>query len=41
MAGMSAAVVAAFLVIVAMALLGEYTKARGQLLLSFLVLVPF
>lgn len=41
LAGMSAAVVAAFLVIVAMALLGEYTKARGQLLLTFLVLVPF
>ena len=41
LAGMSAALVAAFLVIVAMALLGEYTKARGQLLLTFLVLVPF
>ena len=39
--GMLGALVAALLVIVAMALLGEYTKARGQLLLTFLVLAPF
>ena len=38
---MLGALVAASLVIVAVALLGEYTKARGQLLLTFLVLAPF
>ena len=39
--GMLGALVAAFLVIVAMILLGEYTKTRGRLLLTFLVLAPF
>lgn len=39
--GVLGALAAAFLVIVVMALLGEYTKARGQLLLTFLVLAPF
>jgi hypothetical protein len=39
--GLLGALVAAFLVVVVMALLGEYTKARGQLLLTFLTLAPF
>ena len=38
---MLGALAAAFLVIVAIAFLGEYTKVRGQLLLTFLVLSPF
>ena len=39
--GMLGALVAALLMIVAMVLLGEYTKTRGRLLLTFLVLAPF
>ncbi len=39
--GILAALVAALLVIVAMVLLGEYTKTRGRLFLTFLVLAPF
>ena len=39
--GMLGALVAALLVIVAMVLLGEYTKTRGRLLLNFLVLASF
>ena len=39
--GMLGALVADLLVIVAMVLLGEYTKTRGRLLLTFLVLAPF
>ena len=39
--GMLGALVAALLVILAMVLLGEYTKTRGQLLLTFLALAPF
>ena len=39
--GILGALVAALLVIVAMVLLGEYTKTRGRLLLTFLVLAPF
>ena len=39
--GMLGALVAALLVIVAMVLLGEYTKTRGRLLLTFLVLASF
>jgi len=39
--GMLGALVAALLMIVAMSLLGEYTKTRGRLLLTFLVLAPF
>ena len=39
--GMVGTLVAALLVIVAMILLGEYTKTRGRLLLTFLVLAPF
>jgi hypothetical protein len=38
---MLGALVAALLVVVAMALLGEYTKTRGRLLLTFLVLAHF
>ena len=40
LSGMLGALVAALLVIVAMVLLGEYTKTRGRLLLTFLVLAP-
>ena len=39
--GMLGALVAALLVIVAMVLLGEYTKTRGRLLLTFIVLASF
>jgi len=39
--GMSGALLAALLVIVAMVLLGEYTKTRGRLLLTFLGLASF
>ena len=39
--GMLGALMADLLVIVAMVLLGEYTKTRGRLLLTFLVLAPF
>ncbi len=41
LSGMLGALVAALLVIVAMVLLGEYTKTRGRLLLTFLVLASF
>ena len=39
--GMLGALAASLLVIVAMAILGEYTKTRGRLLLTFLVLASF
>lgn len=39
--GMLGALAAALLMIAAMVLLGEYTKTRGRLLLTFLVLAPF
>ena len=39
--GLLGALAAALLVIVAMVLLSEYTKTRGRLLLTFLVLAPF
>lgn len=39
--GLLGALAAALLVIVAMVLLGEYTKTRGRLLLTLLVLAPF
>ena len=41
LSGTLGALVAALLVIVVMVLLGEYTKFRGRLLLTFLVLAPF
>ena len=41
LSGMLGALVAALLVIVAMVLLGEYTKTRGRLLLTFIVLASF
>ena len=41
LSGLLGALAAALLVIVAMVLLGEYTKTRGRLLLTFLVLAPF
>jgi len=41
LSGTLGALVAALLVMVAMVLLGEYTKTRGRLLLTFLVLAPF
>ncbi len=41
LSGMLGALVAALLVIVATVLLGEFTKTRGRLFLTFLVLVPF
>ena len=41
LSGMLGALAAALLVMVAMVLLGEYTKTRGRLLLTFLVLAPF
>ena len=41
LSGILGALAAALLVIVAMILLGEYTKTRGRLLLTFLVLATF
>ncbi len=41
LSGMLGALAAALLVIVAMVLLSEYTKTRGRLLLTFLVLASF
>ena len=41
LSGMLGALAAVFLVIVAMVLLGEYTKTRGRLLVTFFVLASF